>query len=254
MRLGIQSLAFELEEKIYICKNEGLNHIEIGIDNLDEYEILFEHIDEIKSHDISIGIHLPMELNTCENIDYIRNSWVEFLYNSFDYANKLNIKYFNFHLGYVMTNRLLSNKIKYLNNSIDFINKVLLKSKEIDIYIENTYSNQGDFSNIGNCANDFEYIFNKFDNIDKLGFCYDTGHNLIDKDIYVKSLYNKIKLLHLSDNDGINDLHIGLNHGILDINHIYDILNIKTVNYIVLEVKDKYISESKDIIKNIVRL
>jgi sugar phosphate isomerase/epimerase len=254
LRLGISSLSFELRDKIYMCKSEGLNHIELGIDNLGEYEILYDYINEIKKHDISIGIHLPMELNTCENIDYIRNAWVDFVYNNLEYAHKLNVKYFNIHLGYVMTNRLLSNRPKYLNNSVDFINEICLKSEEVDIYIENTYSKDGDFSNVGNCSYDFEYIFNKLNNIDKLGFCYDTGHNLIDKDIYTRNLYNKIKLIHLSDNDGLNDLHIGLNHGILDIDEVSNVINIKGLKYIVLEVKDKYISESRDLIKNMIRL
>jgi sugar phosphate isomerase/epimerase len=254
VKLGVSSLSFELKDKIYMCKSEGLNHIELGIDNLDEYEILYDYIDEINKHNISVGIHLPMELNTCENIDYIRNAWVDFTYKNFEYAHKLNLKYFNIHLGYVMTNRFLSNKPKYLNNSIDFLKKICSKSKEIDIYIENTYSKQGDFSNVGNCLYDFEYIFSELNNIDNLGFCYDTGHNLINKDLYIKNLYNKIKLIHLSDNDGLNDLHIGLKHGILDINDISNVVNIKGAKYIVLEIQDKYINESKDLIKNIIRL
>ena len=37
-----------------------------------------------------------MELNSCENIKYIRNSWVDFI-NKMEYELKdLNIKYFNY--------------------------------------------------------------------------------------------------------------------------------------------------------------
>ena len=43
-----------------------------------------------------------MELNTCENIDYIRNSWIEFVEKLYENVKDLNIKYFNLHLGYVM--------------------------------------------------------------------------------------------------------------------------------------------------------
>lgn len=246
MRIGISALLFNIEEALNLCKKiENIKHIEIGIDNLDECEKLCDYKDRIKELDLSLGIHLPMELNTCENVDYIRNSWIEFVEKLYDNVKEIDIKYINLHLGYVMSNRLKKNRDKYLNISSDFL-KVLSDRIDTNISIENVYSDNGDFSNVGNIAYDFEYIFERVKNR-RLWFCYDTGHNLINKDNYIKQLSQKIKIIHLSDNDGINDKHIGIGKGILSKEHIKEVVNLDT-NYMVLEINYKDIEDS---IKNL---
>ena len=149
MRLGISSLLFNLDEALELCKDiKRIEHIEVGIDNLDECLKLCSYKDKFNKLNLSLGIHLPMELNSCENIKYIRNSWVDFI-NKMEYELKdLNIKYFNMHLGYVMSERLHKDRLKYLDNSILFFKELLKISNKI-VSIENTYSRNGDFSNIG---------------------------------------------------------------------------------------------------------
>ncbi|WP_243113334.1 hypothetical protein [Romboutsia sp. Marseille-P6047] len=160
MKIGISALLFNINEALDICKNnKDINHIEIGIDNLEECDQLLSYMNEFEKLDISIGIHLPMELNTCENIKYIRHSWIEFINKINEKINILNIKYFNLHLGYAMTSRLRRSRESYLDNCIEFFDNDKL-DKNITITIENTYSKYGDFSNIGDNVKDFEYIFN----------------------------------------------------------------------------------------------
>ena len=160
MKVGISALLFNIEEAIEICKSEKcIKHIEIGIDNLEECEELLRYKKDFEELNLSIGIHLPMELNTCENIIYIRNSWISFINEINKQLSTLNIEYFNMHLGYAMTSRLNNNRNKYLKNTVEFLNDNCLDSN-IVICIENTYSKKGDFSNIGNNVIDFEYIFN----------------------------------------------------------------------------------------------
>ena len=80
MRIGISALIFNLKEALQICeKNEDINHIEIGIDNLKDCEELKKFESEIKKLNLSVGIHLPMELNPCEDIEFIREKWIEFI-------------------------------------------------------------------------------------------------------------------------------------------------------------------------------
>ncbi len=43
-----------------------------------------------------------------------------------------------------------------------------------------------------------------------LGFCFDTGHaNLVGLDMeqFITTLGNRLKVLHIHDNDGVSDLH-----------------------------------------------
>jgi len=72
MEIGISALSFNIEEALDICeKIDEIKHIEMGIDNLEECENLYKYKGRIKKLNLSLGIHLPMELNACENITYI---------------------------------------------------------------------------------------------------------------------------------------------------------------------------------------
>ncbi|MBC5997432.1 endonuclease [Romboutsia ilealis] len=249
MKVGISALLFNIEEAIEICKSEKcIKHIEVGIDNLEECEELIKYKKDFEKLGLSIGIHLPMELNTCENIIYIRNSWISFINEINKKLSDLNIEYFNMHLGYAITNRLENNRIKYLNNIVRFFNDNYLNSN-IVISIENTYSKRGDFSNIGNNVRDFEYIFNNTMR-KKLCFCYDTGHFLINKDNYINKLSEKLKIVHLSDNDGINDIHIGIGKGLLCMEHIKKVLEYNP-EYLVLEIDYKDIKDTLITLKSL---
>lgn len=251
MRLGISALLYNLDKALELCRQiEDINHIEIGLDNLDECVKLQKYKDEFKHLGLSIGIHLPMELNSCENIKYIQNSWINFISTMEESLNEFNIKYFNMHLGYVISERLSKNRTKYLENSVDFFKK-LLEIIDTEISIENTYSKSGDFSNVGNIYNDFEYIFNKIDN-KKLCFCYDTGHCLIDNSNYLENLNNKLMIAHLSDNDGINDSHLGIGRGILGESEIQKLISLN-LKYLVLEINYNHIKETLGILSKIKR-
>jgi len=242
MEIGISALLFNIEEALDICeKIDKIKHIEMGIDNLEECENLYKYKGRIKKLNLSLGIHLPMELNACENITYIKSSWIEFVKKLDENLKDLDIKYFNLHLGYAMSDRLQKNKERYLNISNEFL-QILNKEINTNISIENVYSNNGDFSNVGNIAYDFEYIFSKTKS-NKLWFCYDTGHNLINEDDYINKLSSKIKIIHLSDNDGISDIHIGIGKGVLSKAHIKEVLKLN-IKYMILEINYEHIEDS----------
>ncbi|MGL4802839.1 MAG: sugar phosphate isomerase/epimerase family protein [Cetobacterium sp.] len=242
MKLGISALGFNIEKALEICEEiKEINHIEIGIDNLEDCKVIAQHKDKLEKLNLSIGIHLPMELNPCENIKYIRDSWIEYINKIEKELNDFNIRYFNLHLGYVMTDRLYKNRMKYLNNAIDFFND-LIKLTYAKITIENTYSKKGDFSNVGNKVEDFEYIFNRIEN-NKICFCYDTGHNLINKSSYLETLSHNIKIIHLSDNDGVEDSHLGIGKGILSKDDIKLVLD-TNAKYLILEVDHEHIKQT----------
>lgn len=48
MRIGFSSMAYEIEEKIKICQKLRFNHIEVGIDNLEDWNYLYQNKDELK--------------------------------------------------------------------------------------------------------------------------------------------------------------------------------------------------------------
>lgn len=237
MKIGISALKFNLKQALDICaKNQKITHIEMGIDNLEDIQTLKEYKDEIEKLNLSISIHLPMELNTCEDIEYIRNSWIDFICEMDDILScDFDIKYYNAHLGYIMSSRLDKNRQKYLNNTVKFLNNKKLKQKlnKRIISIENTYSKRGDFSNVGNNIDDFNYIFNNIEN-NNVYFCYDTGHDLINPSNYNELSY-KTKIIHFSDNNGLEDLHLGYTKGILD-EQIFKKIEKINPEYLILEI------------------
>ena len=90
MRLGISALLFNLDKALELCREvDKINHIEVGIDNLDECIKLSKYKGEFDKLNLSLGIHLPMELNSCENIKYIRKSWIDFINKIEEYKKNL---------------------------------------------------------------------------------------------------------------------------------------------------------------------
>lgn len=98
---------------------------------------------------------------------------------------------------------------------------------------------------MGSDVEDFEYIFkcNK-----DIRFCFDSGHNLICKSNYYL-LKNKIKVIHLSDNNGVEDEHSGILKGNLTSQELKIILSLKP-EFLVLEMNLNDVEESLDILKS----
>ena len=277
MRIGISALLCNMEKALKICReNKMINHIEIGIDSIDDCRQLrkyvpdFEEISHMKGENLSIGIHLPMELNPCEDIDYIRDSWAKLIKKFSEEMDFLQISYYNMHLGYVMSNKLEKNRDRYLDNAVEFFKKILGENKDLHLTIENTYTKGGDLSNVGSRVEDFQYVFEQlkkikmasmlnnlnplnpkypkvFDN--NISFCYDSGHDLICKSDYYL-LHDKIKVIHLSDNNGVDDQHIGIKKGCLRDRDLKKILMMEA-EFLVLEMELDAVEESLLVLKKL---
>lgn len=91
----------------------------------------------------------------------------------------------------------------------------LAKKLGVTICIENIYTNVGSHIIEGPCCDAGKAVeridsVNKKYNAEVLGFCFDTGHaNLvgIDFENFITTLGDRLKVLHIHDNDGIGDLH-----------------------------------------------
>lgn len=91
----------------------------------------------------------------------------------------------------------------------------IAKELGITVCIENLYTGIGNHIVEGPCC-DAAKAAARIDEVNKklgaeiLGFCFDTGHaNLVGLDFenFISTLGNRLKVLHIHDNDGINDLH-----------------------------------------------
>lgn len=113
--------------------------------------------------------------------------------------------------------KYLGSEEKEWKETEKFIDSVAPMAKEmgITICIENLYDSVGGHLVEGPCCN----VHKAKERIDRindryhaevLGFCFDTGHaNLlgIDPEEFIVTLGDRLKVLHIHDNDGIADLH-----------------------------------------------
>lgn len=98
-----------------------------------------------------------------------------------------------------------------------FLHSLAPMAKElgITICIENLYESIGGHLLEGPCCDVRKAVeridrFNEQYHAEILGFCFDTGHaNLtgLDFEAFITALGHRLKVLHIHDNDGIQDLH-----------------------------------------------
>lgn len=113
--------------------------------------------------------------------------------------------------------RFLGSENAEWNETEKFIDYLapLARDMNITICIENLYENIGGHLVEGPCC-DARKAVERIDRINErygaevLGFCFDTGHaNLvgIDFEPFLMMLGERLKVLHIHDNDGVADLH-----------------------------------------------
>jgi sugar phosphate isomerase/epimerase len=90
------------------------------------------------------------------------------------------------------------------------------KKYGVKICLENLFVNIGSHCFEGPCSDVSEAVWyidklNAEAGADVFGFCFDTGHaNLMNRNIYsyIKALGSRLTILHIHDNDGLNDIHM----------------------------------------------
>lgn len=118
--------------------------------------------------------------------------------------------------GYKLA-RYLGSEMKEWEQTEKFLDLILPMAKEMGIIvcIENLYDSIGSHLVEGPCCNAAKAA-ERIDRINEkyhaevLGFCFDTGHaNLlgIDFEDFITTLGHRLKVLHIHDNDGRQDLH-----------------------------------------------
>lgn len=259
MRIGVACLYYEVEKTLdLIEKNKDfIKHLEIGIDKVTQIDEIAPFISKIEELGLSIGVHLAMEINTSEEIEYIRNSWAKFCEDIYKGVEVLKPAYLNLHMGYAIKSRFLNNKKKYLDNTVDFffeLSKIFRKLSRIPVItVENSYSfGCGEMTNTGISTGEFEYIFEKTKDIRKNYnmpyFCFDTGHCVLSRDDYSR-LKKFTKVIHISDCDGKEDNHLEIFCGKLSFEDLNLALNMQP-EYAVIEVKFENIEKSICKLKN----
>lgn len=183
-----------------------------------ELEAFFTpHKESAKAVGIRINqMHMPYP-NYVPNGDDELNNYLKNVVapKSMKICDFMDCKYIVIH-GFKLAHYLGSEEAEW-QKTLEFIEFLVPLAKElgITICIENIYTSLGDHIVEGPCC-DARKAAVRIDTINEkygaevLGFCFDTGHaNLvgIDFEDFIVTLGDRLKVLHIHDNDGIGDLH-----------------------------------------------
>ena len=172
---------------------------------------------------IDISIHGPfVELCAGTRDELIAKVSNYRMQQAYDVAKKMNAKYMVYHNGYYPNTY---SYIEWMQNAPTFWQNFLQDKKDdgIKVHIENVFE-------------DDYFILNELmEEIadDKTSMCLDVGHvsaySKIDVMEWMKILNKYIKHMHIHNNCGDRDSHLGINKGDLDIMEILNLVKDKDI-------------------------
>ena len=181
-----------------------------------------------KTHDLDFVVHAPWAgVNIATPTSVIRRAVLKRLKQSIVFAGELNCRLWLFHPGSrTGLERFYPGKVWQLNlESVRSLLKVA-RQEGVTIAIENTPE---PFPSLMKSVDDFHRFYHDLN--DDLGLVLDVAHANINNQIqdFTEQFSEKIIHMHLSDNDGTSDQHLGIGYGKIDWKHVANA--VKTANY-----------------------
>ena len=213
------------EDFFTYASENGLKHIEI---NLTKDHSCLESFDNnriskltalAKEHDINLSLHLPYFLNISDIISLISKSNAAYMQKYVEFANQIGATHITVHMGNYYWFPVDSwMKRKALNRFIKRMKRILVACEKanVKIALENVVPipHGSDFYLLGDCIEDFKYIFSEIDS-EYLKFCLDTGHANMAEGIkeYIQNFKDKLVCIHYHDNNQNDDEHLAVGKG-----------------------------------------
>ncbi len=145
----------------------------------------------------------------------IRKASLKCIENSIENSHKLKAKMLTFHPGFKgALEAFYPEKARQIN--IESLRYIVSKAKDLGVSVSIENMLRG-IPALPSTVEEFEEILSIPEFVD-LGFTLDVGHAYTTKqlDLFLEKLGHKITNVHLHDNDGITDLHLGLGQGTLE--------------------------------------
>ncbi len=236
MRLGLSTL-FCLNESFRVAMKRisriNIEHLEImdeGAHMLNSRRVdMLKRI--IKREGIHVSVHAPFaDINIASTSPSIRHAVMKRLKKSIKFSAQLNSEYWVFHPG-------IQSAIGDAYPGMDW--EINLKSVRELLHEANKYNLK---ITIENVPDPFPFLLKRIDEFERfykdlgeeglnLGLTFDVGHANINGQLFdfLEKFRNKIVHVHLHDNDGHSDLHLGIGFG--NINWPKFIESLRKANY-----------------------
>jgi sugar phosphate isomerase/epimerase len=190
-----------------ICPELGIDHASIDLPGPDWHA---GNADRFSSRDIKVSVHMPfMELNPGSPDQGIRKYSITRLLQGGLIAGYYSPQHAIVHTGY-RPGMNTHDYLGWLDRSVAAWEKVLGEIEGIQVYVENVYEQ------------DPRLIMRLLERLEgRAGFCFDLGHwfsfgqgsRKNDLELWLECLAPFLKHLHLHDNHGQGDEHLGMGLG-----------------------------------------
>ncbi|MCL2608006.1 MAG: sugar phosphate isomerase/epimerase [Methanomassiliicoccaceae archaeon] len=234
--IGVSSTTFCTEsiEESLIRISKEFSHWEIMSEGEHYLPLIMRRLEAIApSYNIKFSIHAPIsDVNIAALSERIREAAVMEMIASIEQAAELNVNTITLHPGYqsFAVDGLRLRSIEKAKRSIRTIDR-LMNEFSMVACIENMPSFK---FMIGQTAKELSELVDGTD----MKICFDIGHanTTGQTDEIIDALGDRIRNVHIHDNEGINDDHMTIGDGQIDFKHVLKKLS---------KYKGKYIIESK---------
>ena len=203
-----------------------------------------------QSHDLDLVVHAPWAgINIAVPSPVFRRTILKRLKKSIIHASQLGCRLWLFHPGLQTgLSHIYPGKDWQLNlNSVRILLRVA-RREGVEIAIENVPE---PFPFLMKSVEDFHRFYEDLN--DDIGLVMDVAHANLNSQIqdFLKQFSEKIVHMHVSDNDGANDLHLGIGYGNINWENVAKLVKeVEYGNLIMLESTD-HVEESLQILRRL---
>ncbi len=230
-RIGISCKNENWLEEIGKVDTVRFQHIELNIYNADRNAKMFDvnYLDQVKKKlrekNLSVSVHTIEGTNFAEKVNRIRKASVDILRDTLEMADYIDAGWVVVHVGNAGFSCTDKEKKKVRGEiAAQSIREAmeLYSDCRTRIALENLYRYPPEQKKckIGSDIEEFELFF-RWINSDKVRLLYDMGHDHIcngESDCgkhFLEVLRDKVIAMHIHYNDGVEDLHYGLDKYVL---------------------------------------
>lgn len=222
----------DIKKNIDLLRSSGAESVELMLDGSywDNFQENHQELLKILDlYDMKFGVHSPVwNVNITAENSHIRKASIRAYKDSIIFASKVGANHLVLHPGFVDT-KVFSKELAK-ERSIETIKELDRFNKDYGVTLL-----------IENVGNNDTCIFSEKEFIDlvnvlpdSIKFILDTGHaNITNWDMsnVIAKMGNRLKAMHLNDNDGMRDIHLAIGEGTVDWDKLFNSINESKYNY-----------------------
>ncbi len=229
-----------------------VNHIELpdeGLHALNKRRV--KKLKKVaKEHNLDFVVHAPWaEMNIASPNPTLRRTILKRLSKSIAYAGQLDCRLWLFHPG---SKTALSHIYpgKDWQHNLESVRTLLKVARRegVEIAIENVPE---PYPFLMKSVEDFRRFYDDLD--DNIGLVLDVAHAHLSNQIpdFIKQFSKKLAHIHVSDNHGDNDLHLGIGYGSIDWKNVAKLVKEAEYDKIIMIESTEHVEESVQFLRKL---